>query len=167
VSASDTLGPSGILFFLAGYAVANLAAFIAIIAITNKTGSDEIADFSGMARRAPVISFILALSLISLIGIPPAVGFMAKFYIFNAAIQNDLLWLVIIGAVNSVISAYYYLRVVKVMYTGDPVSEEPIPSSIPLRISLAIAAAGILVLGIYPQVVIRLAENAVAMFPLP
>jgi len=167
VSASDTLGASSILFFLAGYAVANLAAFIAIIAITNKTGSDEIADFSGMARRAPVISFILALSLISLIGIPPAVGFMAKFYVFNAAIQNDLLWLVIIGAVNSVISAYYYLRVIKVMYTGDPVSEEPIPTSIPLRISLAIAAAGILVLGIYPQVVIRLAENAVAMFPLP
>ncbi|UCG83376.1 MAG: NADH-quinone oxidoreductase subunit N [Dehalococcoidia bacterium] len=166
-SADSTLGESGILFFLAGYALANLAAFIAIIAISNKTGSDEIADYAGMAQRSPVIAFILALSLISLIGIPPAVGFMAKFYIFNAAIQQDLLWLVIFGALNSVISAYYYLRVVKVMYIGEPLSEEPIPSSVPLRISLAIAAVGVLVLGIYPTVVLRLAENAVAMFPLP
>jgi len=165
LAAIGTLGQSGVLFFLAGYALANLGAFIAIIAISNKIGSDEIADYSGMARRSPVISFALAFSLISLIGIPPAVGFMAKFFIFNAAIQQDLLWLVLIAALNSVISAYYYLRVVKVMYVNEPTSEEPIPSSIPLRISLAIASIGVLVLGVYPWLVLRLAENAVAMFP--
>jgi len=165
LAAIGTLGKSGVLFFLAGYALANLGAFIAIIAISNKTNSDEITSFSGMARRAPAISFILALCLISLIGIPPAVGFMAKFNVFNAAIQADLLWLVIFGAINSVISAYYYLRVVKLMYIGEPESDEPIPSSLPLRAALAIAAVGVLVLGIYPQVVLDLAETAVAIIP--
>ena len=165
LAAIGTLGKSGVLFFLAGYALANLGAFIAIIAISNRTGTDEIVDYSGMARRSPVIAFVLTLCLISLIGIPPAVGFMAKFYIFNAAVQQDLLWLVILGALNSVISAYYYLRVVKVMYTGDPVSDEPVPSSNALRLSLAIAAAGVLALGIYPWLVLRFAETAAAMFP--
>ena len=163
LAAIGTLGKSGVLFFLAGYALANLGAFIAIIAISNRTGTDEIVDYSGMARRSPVIAFVLTLCLISLIGIPPAVGFMAKFYIFNAAVQQDLLWLVILGALNSVISAYYYLRVV--MYTGDPVSDEPVPSSNALRLSLAIAAAGVLALGIYPWLVLRFAETAAAMFP--
>jgi NADH-quinone oxidoreductase subunit N len=165
LAAIGTLGKSGILFFLSGYALANLGAFIAIIAISNKTGSDEISDYAGMARRSPVIAFILALCLISLIGIPPTVGFMAKFYIFNAAIQQDFLWLVIIAVLNSVISAYYYLRVVKLMYVNEPASEEPIPSSIPLRISLAVTTVGVLVLGVYPWAVLRLAETAVAMFP--
>jgi len=165
LAAIGTLGKSGILFFLAGYALANLGAFFAIIAISNKTGSDEISDYSGMSRRSPVISFILAFCLISLIGIPPTVGFMAKFYLFNAAIQQDLLWLVIFAVLNSVISAYYYLRVVKLMYIGEPLSDEPIPSSIPMRVSLAITSIGVLVLGIYPWVVLRLAETAVATFP--
>jgi len=166
LAAIGTLGKGGVLFFLAGYALANLGAFIAIIAISNKINSDEITDYSGMARRSPVIAFILAFCLISLIGIPPTVGFMAKFYIFNAAIQENLLWLVIIAVLNSVVSAYYYLRVVKLMYVGEPASEEAIPSSIPLRITLAITSLGVLVLGIYPWLVLRLAETAVAAFPL-
>jgi len=165
ISAGSDLGKSGVLFFLAGYALANLGAFIAIIAISNKTGSDEISDYSGMARRSPVIAFILAFCLISLIGIPPTVGFMAKFYIFNAAIQENLLWLVIIAVLNSVVSAYYYLRVVKLMYIGEPASEEAIPSSIPVRITLAITSLGVLILGVYPWLVIRLADTAVAAFP--
>jgi NADH-quinone oxidoreductase subunit N len=164
LAAVSSLGRSGILFFLATYALANLGAFIAIIAISNKTGSDEISDYTGMARRSPVLALVLAFCLISLIGIPPTGGFIAKIYIFNAAIQQDLLWLVIIAVLNSVISAYYYLRVVKVMYIGTPASEEAVPSSIPLRAALAITSLGVLLLGIYPWLVLRLAESAVAMF---
>lgn len=158
------LGQRGVLFFLAGYALANLGAFIAIIAISSKTGSDEIADFSGMARRAPVVSFVLAFCLISLIGIPPTVGFMAKFYIFSAAIQQDLLWLVIIAVLTSVISAFYYLRVVSLMYTGEPASDEAVPTSTPVRLALAVTSLGVLVLGIYPSLVISLTKQAVAIF---
>ena len=156
--ASSILGQSTILFFLASYALTNLGAFIAVIAISHKINSDDIADFTGMGKRAPVLALALTLCLISLIGMPPAAGFMAKFYIFSAAVQNDLLWLVVIAVLNSVISAYYYLRVVKVMWFGEPASEEKVPSSGAPRLALFLCCLGVLLLGIIPGLVMRLAE---------
>jgi len=161
---TDSLGQSSVLFFLAGYAVANLGAFTAIIAISNKLNSDLIQDFSGMIKRAPLLALALTLCLISLIGMPPAAGFMAKFYIFSGAVQNDLLWLVIIAVINSVISAYYYLRVVKIMWFGEPASEEKVPSSGALRLALALSCLGVLLLGVIPGYVMKLAETAGKMF---
>jgi len=162
--ATDILGRSGLLFFLASYALTNLGAFIAIIAISNKLNSDLIDDYSGMGRRAPLLALALTLCLISLIGMPPAAGFMAKFYIFSGAVQHGLLWLVVIAVINSVISAYYYLRVVKVMWLGEPVSEEKVPSSGALRLALSLSCLGVLLLGIIPGFVMRLAEVAASMF---
>ncbi|MFC2034581.1 NADH-quinone oxidoreductase subunit N [Chloroflexota bacterium] len=162
--ASDILGRSGVLFFLAAYTVANLGAFIAIIAISNKLNSDLIQDYSGMSKRAPLLSLALSLSLISLIGMPPAAGFMAKFYIFSGAIQYDLLWLVIIAAINSVVSAYYYLRIVKVMWFGKPASEEKVSSSGVLRVALSLSCLGVLLFGIIPGYIMKLAETAAKMF---
>ncbi len=162
--ATDTLGQSSILFFLTGYAVTNLGAFAAIIAISNKLDSDLIQDYSGMIKRAPLLTLALSLCLISLIGMPPAVGFMAKFYIFSGAVQQGLLWLVIIAVLNSVISAYYYLRVVKVMWFGTPASEEKVPSTGALRLALAISCLGVLLLGIMPGYIMKLAELAARMF---
>ncbi len=158
--ATDVLGQSGVLFFLAGYALANLGAFTAIIAISNKLDSDLIQDYSGMIKRAPLLALALSLCLVSLIGMPPAAGFMAKFYIFRGAVQNGLLWLVIIAVINSVISAYYYLRVVKVMWFGEPASEEKIPSSGALRLALAVSCLGVLLLGIIPGYIMDLAQAA-------
>ena len=161
---TSTLSQSTVLFFLVSYAVANLGAFIAIIAITNKTGSDLIDDFSGMIKRSPVLALGLTLCLISLIGMPPAAGFMAKFYIFSAAVSNDLLWLVIIAVVNSVISAFYYLRVVRVMWLGEPASAEKVPSSGALRVALALTCLGVLFIGILPGFAMKAAEFAAKMF---
>jgi len=163
-STTNLSGQSGVLFFLAGYTVANLGAFIAIIAISNKLDSDLIQDFSGMVKRAPMLALALSLCLISLIGMPPAAGFMAKFYIFSGAVQNGLLWLVIIAVLNSVISAYYYLRVVKVMWFGEPASEEKVPSSGALRVALFLSCLGVLLLGIIPGYIMDLAEAAARMF---
>ena len=162
--ASDIIGRSGVLFFLTSYAVTNLGAFIAIIAISNKLDSDLIEDYSGMGKRAPLLALALTLCLISLIGMPPAAGFMAKFYIFSGAVSHGLLWLVIIAVINSVISAYYYLRVVKVMWLGEPVSEEKVPSSGALRLALSISCLGVLLLGIIPGFGMKLAELAAKMF---
>jgi NADH-quinone oxidoreductase subunit N len=153
-------GPTGLIFFLGCYALANLGAFIAIIAITNKTQSDAIDDFAGMGSRAPVIALALTLCLVSLTGVPPTAGFLAKFYLFGAAVQHDLVWLVIIGVLNSVVSAYYYLRVVKVMWFGTPTSEEKVPSSLALRVALAIACLGVLVLFFYPSPLLDVARDA-------
>jgi len=163
-SAATVVGQSGILFFLAGYTAANMGAFITIIAISNTLDSDLIQDYSGMAKRAPVLALALTLCLLSLIGIPPTAGFMAKFYIFSAAVHHGLLWLVIVAVLNSVISAYYYLRVVKVMWLGEPVSEEKVPSSGALKLALFVSCLGVLVLGIIPGYVMNLAEAAARLF---
>jgi NADH-quinone oxidoreductase subunit N len=157
-------GQSGLLFFLASYALTNLGAFTAIIAISGKVDSDIIADYSGMGKRAPMLALALTLCLISLIGMPPAAGFMAKFYIFSGAVQQGLLWLVIIAVINSVISAYYYLRVVKVMWLGKPASAAKVPSSIALRVALALSCFGVLVMGIIPGYIMKLAEMAARIF---
>jgi len=161
---ADVVGRSGLLFFLASYALTNLGAFIAIIAISSKLDSDLIQDYSGMGRRAPLLALALTLCLISLIGMPPAAGFMAKFYIFSGAVQHGLLWLVVIAVINSVISAYYYLRVVKVMWLGEPASKEKVPSSWALRLALSISCLGVLLLGIIPAYGMRLAEMAASIF---
>jgi NADH-quinone oxidoreductase subunit N len=113
-----------------------------------------------MGNRSPIIALALTLCLISLIGMPPAAGFMAKFYIFGAAVQQNLLWLVIIAVLNSVISAYYYLRVVNVMWFGKVDSFEKVESSGALRVSLAISCLGVLALGIAPGLVMNLAVIA-------
>ncbi len=158
--ASDAYARSGVLFFLASYTVTNLGAFIAIIAITRETGTDQIEDFAGAAKRAPLLSLGLALCLISLTGIPPASGFLAKFYIFNAGVENHLTWLVVIGVINSVIAAYYYLRVVKLIYLGTPKQEKPIPSSTSLRVAMSLACLGVLFIGIMPAFVLKAAFEA-------
>jgi NADH-quinone oxidoreductase subunit N len=163
-STTDIAGRNGVLFFLAAYALTNMGAFIAIIAISNKLNNDQIEGFSGMGKRAPLLALGLTLCLISLVGMPPAAGFMAKFYIFSAAIQQNLLWLVIIAVLNSVISAYYYLRVVKIMWVGQPVSEEKVPSSVALRVALALSCIGVLLLGIIPGYLMKVVELAAKMF---
>ena len=162
--AYEIIGRSSILFFLCSYALANLGAFAAIIAIGNKINSDEIKDYAGMGKRAPVLALCLTVCLISLIGMPPAAGFMAKFYIFNGAVQNGMLWLVIIAVLNSVISAFYYLRVVKAMWFNEPANLEKVPSSGALRLSLFITTLGVLAVGIVPNLLMTFAEWAARIF---
>ena len=164
--AADTAGQSSILFFLAAYSLTNLAAFIAIIAITGQIKSDQIRDFSGMGKRSPLLALALTLGMISLIGLPPAAGFMAKFYIFSTAVQQGLLWLVVIAVLNSVISAYYYLRVVKVMWMDTPESSEKVETSGAVKAALSLSSLGVLFLGIVPGVVMNLTGLA-GMISLP
>ena len=155
------LGPSGVLFYLTGYAATNLAAFFAIIVINNHINSELIEDFSGIAKRAPLLSAVIAISMISLIGIPPTAGFMGKLYLFNAAVSSDLVWLAVVGVLNSVISAYYYLRVVKIMYLGSGESENRITYSLPVLVAVAVAVIGILVIGMVPGPLFEFTEEAV------
>ncbi|MDD5127185.1 MAG: NADH-quinone oxidoreductase subunit N [Dehalococcoidales bacterium] len=160
----DLSGQSGVLFFLASYALTNLGAFIAVIAISNKLNSDAIADYSGIAKQSPLMALALTLCLISLIGMPPAAGFMAKFYLFSSAVRYGLLWLVVIAVINSVISAYYYLRVVKVMWFGQPVAEGKVASTGGLRLALVLCCLGVLAIGVLPDAVMRIAQFASRMF---
>ena len=167
VAAADPqllLGTSAVLFFLGTYAFTNLGAFIAIIAISNKIGSDEIADYAGVAKRSPLLALGLTICLLSLTGIPPTAGFIAKVYVFNAAVQADLVWLAIVGVLNSVIAAYYYLRVVLNMYTAEPASEESIQPGYYLGLAMVVAVVGLLVVGIFPSPLLEASEAAAEVF---
>ncbi len=159
-SSTGADGPAGVLFYLVGYAATNLAAFAAVIAISNRVGSDKITDFAGMGRRSPWLAGALAFALISLTGLPPTVGFMVKLNIFSAAASSGLSWLVLAGTLSSVVSAYYYMRVVKVMYFSDPVEERPTSSDRPLQLALGLTTAALLFFGIYPTPLIRMATTA-------
>ena len=156
----EAAGPGSLLFYLGAYAVTNMAAFFAIIAIANKTKSHEIDDFAGMGKRAPLPAAALAFAFVSLIGIPPTGLFIGKIFLFTAAVQSDLAWLAVVGVINSVVSAYYYLRVVRVMYMEEPTSEEKVPSSLPFRLALVVSALAVLVVGVAPRLLTWLTDAA-------
>ena len=139
----------------------NLAAFFAIMAIMERTRSELIESFAGMSQRAPWLALALSIALLSLTGIPPTVGFMAKLFVFGAAIKADLAWLVALGAVNSVISAYFYLRVIRVMYLAEPKGDERPPRVIPLDLSVAVTAVAVIALGVWPKGLLEIADRAV------
>jgi NADH-quinone oxidoreductase subunit N len=165
VAASDgnvALGASGVALFAATYVFTNLGAFFAVVAISNRTGSDEIRDYAGMGRRAPLLAAVLAFCLISLTGIPPTAGFVAKVYIFNAAVRSDLVWLVIVGVLNTAVSAYYYLRIVGHMYFSPAEAEGDIRPDPFLATAIAAAGIGVLALGIVPTPLIDAAQRAVS-----
>ena len=160
------VGPSSVLFYLAAYTAANLTAFFAIVCIGNRINSDEIYDYSGMLRRAPFLAIALALALIALIGVPPTGIFIAKIYVFAAAINTQeplMTWLVIIGVVNSVVSAFYYLRVIKVMFLQAPIHTERVGASWPVNVALGVATLVLLWLGVAPGTLLGAAEQAVSV----
>ena len=163
VSGFTTFGPSSVLFYLGAYTAANLTAFFAIIAISNRIESDQIDDYAGMARRSPFLAVALALALVALIGVPPTSIFIAKIYVFTAAVNSGLAWLAILGVVNSVVSAYYYVRVIRVMFLQEPASAEGVPMSAPSRFALVVAGAAMLWLGVAPGLVLNAAESAVTV----
>lgn len=158
-------GPQSVVFYLAGYAFTNIAVFLGVIAITNRTNDNTIAGFAGMGKRAPLTALLLAVGLISLLGLPPTVGFMSKVFIFNAAVNSGLTWLAIAGVLNSVISAYYYLRVIRAMYMDAPTSDERIKVDLPLGVATGVAAVGAVTFGVAPWFLLRAAEIAVRSLP--
>ena len=165
ITQGNSQGISGILFYLGGYGITNLAAFGSVIVISNAVGDNKISSFAGIGRRFPLTGAMLALPLVSLIGIPPTVGFMIKLYIFGAAVNSGLTWLAVIGVLNSVLSAYYYLRVIKVMYLSSNGTDKPIVASIRTRLAITVSTFMVMLLGIYPTPLIKIAQSAAASLP--
>ncbi|MSQ61630.1 MAG: NADH-quinone oxidoreductase subunit N [Dehalococcoidia bacterium] len=159
-------GASAVLFFLAAYAFTNLGAFTAIIIISARTGSETIADFAGMYRRAPLVALAMAVCMFSLTGIPPAAGFIAKIYIFNAAMQAGLEWLVVIAVLNTGISAFYYIGVVRAMFLLPPASEARVSAGRSLGLALAVTTLGVLIVGVMPLPLMEAARRAASALSL-
>jgi len=152
-AAAKETGISAAIFYTATYAAMNVGAF-AIIAHLSGKGERYVTleDYTGLGRRSPLIAALLTMFLISLIGIPITGGFFAKFYVFSAALQSNLVGLTIIGVINSAIAAYYYLRIIVYMYMRDEGQEAPV-ARIPagLGAAIAICLVATIYLGVLPN----------------
>ena len=167
VVAANAAGAAGVLFYLLAYALMNVGAFATAI-VVGKRGEPgvEIADYAGLASRRPFLAATMAIFMLSLAGVPPLAGFVGKFYLFSAAVQADLTWLAIIGVLNSVLSAFFYLRIIVVMYMAENLANEaeepkPLSLSLPLVVAVALAALGILALGLWPSPLLDMAQQAI------
>jgi NADH-quinone oxidoreductase subunit N len=165
-------GPDGIpaaIFYTAAYATMNVGAF-AVVSHFASTGERYLTldDYAGLGKRSPLLAFTLSIFLLSLIGIPPTVGFFAKYYVFNAALHSSshstaLVWLTVIGLVNSAVASYYYLRLIVVMYMREPaVNQAPASAPMTTRLALVIAAVATIYLGVGPGRVLNYATVAAA-----
>ena len=154
------LASNGVMLHLVAYAITSMAAFLSITVIYNVTGKDEIRDFAGVARRAPAVSMVLAASLFSLAGMPLFAGFASKFYLFNAAATQGLLWLAGLAVFMSLVSLYYYLMVIRQMYI------EKADDTTPMRVQgltlglLGVLLAGMVFVGVYPAPLMDAIQHA-------
>lgn len=160
--ADTDLGIAAVLFYLAAYALMKIGAFL-VVAHLGQRGEKQldIRDYGGLGMRQPVLAACFSLFLLSLLGLPATGGFLGKFFAFQAALDSGVVWLVVIAAINSVIGAYYYLRVIVAMYFWEP-SKDYTPTAVApaLSVALFVAAVGTLYLGIFPGHVLALAQNA-------
>ncbi|MDK1029321.1 MAG: NADH-quinone oxidoreductase subunit N [Anaerolineae bacterium] len=145
------LGMTSLVFYLLAYILTNLAAFGTAIAFERVTGSTEIKDYAGLSRRSPGLAIIMLVAFLSLAGMPPFGGFVAKIFVFAAAVQVNMIWLAVIGILNSIIGLYYYLNVLKVIYLyrmeGEDEESHPIPLTRPYALGLVVLSVGILLVG--------------------
>lgn len=160
------LATSGVIFYLAAYTFSNLAAFGALIALSRPNGNDSIEELTGGFSRSPFAAIVLTVALISLVGLPPTGLFVGKIYLFYGAVQGDLWWLALAGALNSFVSAYYYLRPVRRLWEsgGPAATESESGRSLSLRASMAVTLIGVIILGIVPFWLITRATEAAASF---
>jgi NADH-quinone oxidoreductase subunit N len=169
---ADAAGMAGVMLYLALYAFMTLGAFTVVVML-RKGGleGDEIADFTGLAKRNKWAAFLMLLFMASLTGIPPTAGFIAKFYIFMAAVSAQMTWLAVLAVIFAAVSAYFYLRVIMVMYMREPGEMADSPghavrfvASPAANVVLVIAALGVVLFGLFPHPIVKAAQSAVLSF---
>jgi NADH-quinone oxidoreductase subunit N len=159
---NSATGISAAMFYSAAYAAMNVGAF-AVVSHFASAGERYVTleDYEGLGRSSPILAATLTVFLLSLIGIPITGGFFAKFYVFSAALRANLVWLTLIGLVNSAIGAYYYLRIIVVMYMRESRKEVPVaPVPLGLTVALAVSIFATLYLGILPNRVLQIAQHS-------
>lgn len=163
ITAASVSATGGTLFYLLGYLFMNIGAFTVVQLIEGKGETRlEFEDYSGMAKRNPVIALTMALFMFALAGFPLTAGFTGKFYLFYSAVNEGFIWLIIIAVLNSLASVYYYLRVIIHMYMKEGERDvEPVVVSFSVRAALGICALGLVYLGVIPGRFIEIAKNAV------
>jgi NADH-quinone oxidoreductase subunit N len=166
LTARSQPGTAAAMFYLAAYALMNIGAFAVVVHLSGKGERfTSIEDFAGLGARQPVTAALLSVFLLSLIGVPLTGGFFGKFYIFKAALESHLVWLTVLGLLNSAVAAYYYLRIMVMMYMHEPSeavkTAEPLPFGV--GAALVLPALGTLVLGIFPTVLLDFAGKSAVL----
>ncbi len=150
--AADSTGYAAAMFYMAAYVLTSLGSWGVILLLSRKGfESDRIDDLKGLNARSPWWAFMMLLVMFSLAGMPPTVGFYAKLLVLQAAVKADFLWLAVVGVIAALIGAFYYLRIVKLMYFDEPVQDAPIEARADTRFLLSANGLALLVLGILPQ----------------
>jgi NADH-quinone oxidoreductase subunit N len=164
VVAYSQSGGTSTMYYIFAYILTNLAAFGAVTAYGRVTGSDEIKSYSGLSRRSPALALVMLVAFLSLAGMPPFGGFVAKVFVFTSAIQSQWIWLAVVGVLNSIVGLYYYLTVLKYVYLYRAENEEderqPLPISRPYKLALIMLSVGIVVLGVILSPFYNLASQA-------
>ena len=160
LAAVSANGAAMMLFYLVAYLFGNMGAFLVVEAVAQAEGSEAIAAYRGLAQRSPILALSMLLFLLSLGGIPFVAGFWAKLYVFWAAAEQGLYWLVLVGAVLTVVALFYYLLVAKRMYIDAPERREPIPVAPLLSFCIFLCVLGVVVMGIYPKPLVVAALRA-------
>ncbi|MFO5528349.1 MAG: NAD(P)H-quinone oxidoreductase subunit N [Cuspidothrix sp.] len=175
--AGTDAGYSSMIFYLLVYLFMNLCGFSCVVLFSLRTGTDQIAEYSGLYQKDPLLTLGLSISLLSLGGIPPLAGFFGKIYLFWAGWQAGLYWLVLLGLITSVVSIYYYIRVVKMMVVKEPqemsevVKNYPpirwdLPGLRPLQVGLIVTLIATSISGILSNPLFNLANNSVTNTPM-
>jgi NADH-quinone oxidoreductase subunit N len=166
VVAFSQFGMASVTFYLIAYILTNLLAFGTVAIIGRVTGSDEFPAYYGLSRRNSTLALAMLVAFLSLSGMPPFAGFVAKFFVFAAAVRSGWVWLAIVGVLNSIFGLYYYLNVLKYVYLyrmpNEDEDKQPVPVSRPVAIALIVLVVGILVLGTVFGPWFGLATNAAA-----
>jgi NADH-quinone oxidoreductase subunit N len=160
------LGTMSLMLYLMIYSLMNLGAF-GVVIILRKGGmrGEDIADFTGLAKKNPVAAVIMLIFMFSLAGLPPTAGFVAKFYLFMGAVEAGLVWLAVVGVLLSAVSAYYYLRVVMVMYMREPGRDFDLATSPAASLALIVTTLAVLFIGLYPAPLIDATKAAILQVP--
>lgn len=161
ISENGTFGASSVIFYLFSYSIMNIGAF-ALISMMEKTEdhSLEVGDLAGLAKKRPVLALSFAVFMFSLAGLPPSLGFFSKFYLFNAAVGEGLIWLAVWGVLNSVISVYYYLRPIVVMYMHEGQGDVASTGHFATAITIVVTAILTLLLGVVSGPLLTMVENS-------
>jgi len=161
-AAASAAGTAMVLFYLVAYVFGNMGAFLVVEAVARSEGSEQVSAFRGLAQRSPLLALAMLLFLLSLGGIPFVVGFWAKLYVFWAAAQQGLYWLVLLGAVLSVVALFYYLLVAKAMYIEAPSTTTRVRLEPALALSVILCVIGVVVFGVYPKPIVMAALRVAA-----
>jgi NADH-quinone oxidoreductase subunit N len=162
VAAASASGTAMVLFYLVAYVFGNMGAFLVVEALARAEGSEATAAFRGLAQRSPLLALAMLLFLLSLGGIPFVAGFWAKLYVFWAAAEQGLYWLVLLGAILTVVALFYYLLVAKRMYIEAPERPGRVPVALTLAWAVGLCAFGVVALGLYPKAVVMAALRVAA-----